>query len=89
MAARVVICRSDKCKKEMVFLINAETGHALPIDFSSLTMDEKHGLTKGINVLYNDQHHISHYKTCADPNRFSKKKIGPHRKKFGNNGNKL
>lgn len=84
--ARVTLCRSDKCKKEIVFLINTETGHSLPIDYSSLTMDEKQGLSKGVNVLYNKQHHVSHYKTCPDANKFSK--LGGKRHKFGSNGNK-
>ena len=78
--SRVTLCRSDKCRKEIVFLINAETGHSLPIDYSSLTMDEVKGLSNGVNVLYNKQHHVSHYKTCPDANKF--KKIGSPARRF-------
>lgn len=84
---RALECRGPNCKQLIVFLINTDTGKSVPVDYSSLTMDEKKGMESGVNVLYNKVHHIIHYKTCPDRDRFHKS--GGKRNKFGSTGNKL
>jgi len=65
----------DSCKKQIIFLKNAKTEKFVPVDYSSLTTDELTvmNVSPNVELLFNGVHHISHYKTCDNPNRFSKR----------------
>ena len=62
---RVVRCTSGLCRARIIFLKNPLTGKSVPCDAD---------LVKPEDQEYDKARHISHFKTCADPNRFSKGK---------------
>ena len=70
----MAICRENKCGKEIYFAINAETDKTIPVDADSMTQDEIDWASRGLEWDYDKTRHISHYKTCTNPNRFSKRK---------------
>jgi len=74
MNSKPLECRGKHCDKKIIFLINSETNRSIPVEYDSLTTDEIKGLDSGINVLYNKVHHINHYTSCPDRDRFRKKK---------------
>lgn len=57
-------CDEPTCKKLIIFLTNRQTGKIVPVDYESLTEDEKNFVRmikeKGIDaeLMYNKQHHI-------------------------------
>lgn len=63
-ACRAVACREDSCKKPIIFL-RTKTGKQMPCDAESVGADDQE---------YDAARHVSHYKTCSAPNRFSKGK---------------
>lgn len=67
------ICSADQCDSAIVFLTNQATSKTVPVDLVSITPEENVQLINGDQVFY-QHHHVSHFKTCRDPNRFSKGK---------------
>lgn len=58
-ALRTVLCKS--CQKKIIFLRTAN-GKRMPVDADQVSQDDSH---------YDPSRHVSHFKTCNDPNRFS------------------
>lgn len=68
------ICEDKTCAAKFYYLKNQETNKFIPVDLESLSADEIKKLEKFDAVYYDKTRHVSHYKTCKNPNRFSKKK---------------
>jgi hypothetical protein len=62
-AARVVACREDSCRKPLIWLKNPATGKSVPVDAETV---------EATDTEYVSGRHVSHFKTCTAPNRFSK-----------------
>jgi hypothetical protein len=59
-------CREPTCRKLIVYLRNPKTGKNVPVDAETVQPDHDH---------YDAElGHVSHFKTCSAPNRFSKGK---------------
>lgn len=68
------ICAYEPCSKVFYFLLNTKTGKYVPVDADSMTTEEKQDiLINKKTIFYDGLRHISHFKTCLDPDRFSKK----------------
>ena len=80
----------EACGKKMIYLYNANTLAMVPVDYETLTTEEKRDYHEAREILlnYNPAHHVSHFKTCTDPGRFSgtkklsKPKPGDWREKY-------
>ncbi len=60
-------CRA--CGKQIAFLDSAtNSAKMVPVDISSVREGDK---------VYDKTRHVSHFKTCSDPARFSKAKPAP------------
>jgi len=67
----------------MIFLFNPKTKAMVPVDYSSLSADEvtlinsapkkRSDFNADVCLCYNDQRHVSHFKTCKKPDLFSGK----------------
>ncbi len=57
-----MICQA--CQKEIVFL-RTSTGATMPVDKETTDAADEH---------YDPERHTSHFKTCTEPGRFSKKR---------------
>jgi len=90
-------CEQSGCGKKIIFMLNTASGKYVPVDYDSLTRDEKNiieGIVEAVDTSFNDKdyigepvlgcndkfclcynnnHHISHFKTCTNPNKFSKR----------------
>lgn len=55
-------CRDQKCRASIVYLPTV-TGGNMPCDSDSVGPADK---------IYDKRRHVSHFKTCRNPNRFSK-----------------
>ncbi len=67
MPLRSKVCEAEGCDTEIVFLKKADgSGGAVPVDLDSLNGDEDE-----TTQFSSKAGHVSHYKTCKDPNRFS------------------
>lgn len=66
VACRVVPCREDSCKKPIIYLKNPKTGATVPVDAETVGAEDYH--------FDSARGHVSHYKTCTKPNRFSKRR---------------
>ena len=66
----MALCKS--CKAHIVYL-KTKSDQYIPVNYNTLTLDERANL-KTIPVLFNSIHHISHFATCPDANKFRKKK---------------
>lgn len=64
-SCRAVECREESCRKPLIWLKNPATGKTVPVDASSVG---------AMDTEYVSGRHVSHYKTCTAPNRFSKGK---------------
>lgn len=60
---RVVACREESCKKPIIWLRNPATGKSVPIDAETVEASD---------AEYVKGRHVSHFKTCKAPNRFSR-----------------
>lgn len=61
MITKLAWCKA--CEAPIVFLTNPDTGAQSPVDVTSV---------RPTDTAYNKDRHISHFKTCTDPDRFSK-----------------
>lgn len=64
-ACRVVACREPSCGKPIIWLKNPATGKTVPVDAATVEASD---------TEYVKGRHVSHFKTCTAPNRFSKGK---------------
>lgn len=72
-----VQCVEDTCKAEFIFLDNPASGNRVPVDVDSLSEDEvaEIALTKRTDgITYDPERHVSHFKTCTKPGRFTRRK---------------
>jgi len=72
-----VTCAEETCRAQFVYLENREKGTIVPVDVSSLSQSELDvlqftGRTDG--VPYEKGRHVSHFKTCTNPGRFTRRK---------------
>ena len=67
-------CKEKGCGMMIVFLFNPDTEKMVPVDMDSLNRNELTKVIRGENFNYERGRHVSHYKTCKNPDRFSKKK---------------
>jgi hypothetical protein len=61
---RIVPCREQGCRAQLIYL-PTRNGSRMPCDAETVLPDD---------VVYDPQKHMSHFKTCTNPNRFSKGK---------------
>lgn len=69
-------CQSPKCSGIFVWLANRKSGSWIPVDVTTLSDEEReriHAAGHSRDIDYDGARHVSHYRTCADPNRFSSK----------------
>ena len=66
----MALCKS--CKAHIVYLKTNSDKH-IPVNYDTLTLDERANL-QTLQVFFNPDHHISHFATCPDANKFRKKK---------------
>ena len=67
----MINCKEDNCDGTFIYLINPETGKSVPVDYHTIT-EEEFKIMATEQVYYNKLHHVSHFKTCKNPNRFSR-----------------
>lgn len=58
---RIGRCRADSCRKPIIWLKTA-SGKNMPVDADTVEPGDE---------LYDPARHVSHFKTCSAPNRFS------------------
>lgn len=63
---RISRCREPTCRAQIVWLENPSTGRNVPVDAETVKADDEHFDT--------NKGHVSHFKTCKTPARFSKGK---------------
>lgn len=75
-----ITCKEEDCKKEFV-LLPTDTGAKMPVNVTSLSEEDKQYLNvyashnnpnEPIPVKWDPSRHVSHFKTCKNPSRFSK-----------------
>lgn len=59
---RTTRCRDLKCNARIIYLENPNGGK-IPVDADTVEDDD---------LVYEQRRHVSHFKTCKNPNRFSK-----------------
>ena len=67
------LCRSQRCRAEIIFLPNRKTGRYLPINASSLSVEERERVMaegRSDAIDYDSSRHIAHFATCPDAGRF-------------------
>jgi len=64
----------EACRVAIVFLQNPKTGKFVPVDLVSITEHEMAKIVADEDVEYRSDVHVSHYKTCTDPGRFTRHK---------------
>lgn len=63
---RIGRCREQSCRAQIVWLENPDTGKSVPVDADTVKPEHDH---------YDAElGHVSHFKTCSAPGRFSKGK---------------
>lgn len=67
-------CQEKSCGMKFYYLKNLKTGKHIPIDIESLNAEEIKKIEHFDAVIYDSTRHVSHFKTCKNPNRFSKGK---------------
>lgn len=73
------VCKEPGCGMKFYYISNEETGKYIPVDLESLSANEIQNLELFNKVYFDKTRHVSHFKTCKNPNRFSKSK----KSKFG------
>ncbi len=63
-------CREQSCQAEIVWL-KTKKGKLCPVDVESLSEDDVAALENKEDVEYRYGDHVSHFKTCKTPGRFS------------------
>lgn len=67
-------CQEENCGMKFYYLKNPKTGKYIPVDIESLNAEEIKKIEHFDAVVYDSTRHVSHFKTCKNPNRFSKGK---------------
>lgn len=67
-------CAELTCHGLLAFLRNAETGRLVPADWDTLSTEEKEHYEAGREICFIPEKHVSHYKTCKNPNRFTRRR---------------
>lgn len=67
-------CKDPECGAIFYWMINPETGKHIPVDEDSMFESEIMDFKKGNKISYDKTRHVSHFKTCKAPNKFSKSK---------------
>lgn len=72
-----VTCAEETCRAQFIYLKNPKTGKSVPVDVDSLSEDdvaeiEACGPSSGVE--YDENRHVSHFTTCTNPGRFSRRK---------------
>ena len=73
-------CRSNICEGRFAYLLgklNPKTGKysAVPVDWDSISEVDRVSYLAGISLSFNRSiGHRSHYETCAEPGRFTRRK---------------
>jgi hypothetical protein len=65
---RIVRCREAGCRARIIFMLNEATGKRVPVDADTVGPSDDQ---------YDPSRHVSHFKTCTAPNRFSKGRRSP------------
>lgn len=60
---RIGRCREQSCRKQIIWLKNPKTGKSVPVDADTVAVTDQE---------FDSERHVSHFKTCTAPNRFSK-----------------
>jgi hypothetical protein len=74
---RTIICASEKCRKEFGYLPNREKGTTVPVDVGSLSEDDLAIMKttgRSTDVDFDGKRHVSHFYTCLEPQRFSRRR---------------
>lgn len=58
----------------MIKLENKKTKKIVPVNIDSLSAEDWELFNSDQEISYRSGEHISHFKTCTDPDRFSSKK---------------
>lgn len=66
-------CVEKNCGMKFYYIKNQETSKFIPVDVDSLSEDDIQKLQRFDTVYYDKTRHVSHFKTCKNPNRFSRK----------------
>lgn len=69
-------CAEKNCGMKFYYIKNKETNKFIPVDITSLSEEETNKLQKFGTIFYDETKHVSHFKTCKNPDRFSRKKKG-------------
>lgn len=51
------------CKKEIIFL-STKKGKLIPVNYDSLSEDDKKKINEGTIIMFNYKKHISHFADC-------------------------
>ena len=66
-------CDELTCHGLIAFLRNPESGRLVPADWDTLSNEEKEHYEEGREIVYQKERHVSHYKTCKNPRRFTRR----------------
>lgn len=66
-------CTADSCKIKIIMLLT-KNGKKIPVDYDSLTTEDKYEMLHGAKIIYRKNEHMTHFATCTEPNRFRKNK---------------
>ena len=71
--SRPTPCRELTCTGLIAWLKNPQTASVCPVDWDSLTTDEKETYMRREDLYFVPMsHHRMHHKTCTKPGRFTK-----------------
>lgn len=72
MPLKTATCREESCKAPMVWLVsNRDPAKNVPVDADSLSDDDVELLERREPVTFDPARHVSHFKTCKTPQRFT------------------
>lgn len=63
-------CKS--CNKEIAFLVTRKNNKFIPVDYDSLSDEEKSLLKEDKTVYFEQFRHVSHFATCPFANKYRK-----------------
>lgn len=69
----MAFCKSVKCRVE-IFYLKTKTGNTIPVNAQSMKRYEIEEAKKGIDVIFDNSRHITHFATCVEAKSFRKQK---------------